>query len=68
MYEILTHGPVQALMEVPRDFFLYRSGVYKPNPVGSDGPKGFHSVRIIGWGEELGMKYWVIIIIFIIYL
>ena len=45
-------------MDVPSDFFLYESGVYKRTNLAT-GPTGFHSVKIIGWGEENGTPYWV---------
>lgn len=51
---------VTATMKVHQDFFLYRSGVY--HHVGN-GPSGYHSVRIIGWGEDVTqrepVKFWV---------
>ncbi len=59
MYEVMTRGPVQALMEVKRDFFAYASGIYRPNALGTSAPSAFHSVKIIGWGEtDDGLKYW----------
>ena len=45
-------------MDVPSDFFLYGSGVYRKTNL-AKGPTGFHSVKIIGWGEENGTPYWV---------
>ena len=65
MWEILHHGPVQATMRVYHDFFLYSTGIYRHTSFGADERSGFHSVRIIGWGEERDglntIKYWVII-------
>ena len=50
-------------MWVYPDFFTYRSGIYRRSSHGSEGAKGFHSVRIVGWGEERfgyqTTKYWV---------
>lgn len=50
-------------MRVYRDFFTYQRGVYKHSAASRSEPSGFHSVRLIGWGEErLGYtvtKYWV---------
>ena len=31
MHEIRTQGPVEAVMEVYTDFFMYASGVYQVN-------------------------------------
>jgi hypothetical protein len=51
---------VTATMKVYHDFFLYRSGVYHHS---GNGLSGYHSVRIIGWGEEVTqrepIKFWV---------
>ncbi|XP_052258054.1 tubulointerstitial nephritis antigen-like [Dreissena polymorpha] len=68
MSEIQMNGPVQATFRVQDDFFMYRSGVYKYSRTGSvsasreDDRRLNHSVRIIGWGEEvIGqrlVKYW----------
>ncbi|XP_053563203.1 tubulointerstitial nephritis antigen-like [Bombina bombina] len=68
MKEIYENGPVQAIMEVHEDFFMYKSGIYKHTPVMAGEPghhqrHGTHSVKIIGWGEEQGTdrrihKYW----------
>lgn len=61
MYEIMESGPVQATMKVYQDFFLYQSGVYHHS---GNGPSGYHSVRIIGWGEDVTqrerVKFWLV--------
>ena len=58
-WEILNNGPVQAVMWVRRDFFMYCSGVYRcPQMTGE--PTGMHSVRILGWGEDGPVKYWLV--------
>lgn len=53
-----------ATMRVYHDFFLYQTGVYRRSSFGADERSGFHSVRLIGWGEERNgsktIKYWVI--------
>ncbi|XP_023712916.1 uncharacterized peptidase C1-like protein F26E4.3 isoform X2 [Cryptotermes secundus] len=63
MYEIMESGPVQATMKVYQDFFLYRGGVYHRSDYGPQSVSGYHSVRIIGWGEDVTqrepIKYWV---------
>ncbi|CAB1421279.1 unnamed protein product [Pleuronectes platessa] len=69
MKEIMDNGPVQAIMEVHEDFFVYKSGIYKHTDVSFTKPPqyrkhGTHSVRITGWGEERNFdgtsrKYWI---------
>merc|ERR1719376_109576 len=58
MYEIMTNGPVQAMMRVHQDLFAYRRGVYAHTQLGAPAV-GHHSVRLLGWGTALGgRKYW----------
>ncbi|TDG51548.1 hypothetical protein AWZ03_002008 [Drosophila navojoa] len=60
MAEIYHSGPVQATMRVYRDFFSYSGGVYRQTAANRGAPTGFHSVKIVGWGEEHdGVKYWI---------
>lgn len=58
MYEMMTQGPVQAVMVVYTDFFMYGSGVYQKTNLASSTVVGYHAVRMVGWGEEEGLKYW----------
>ena len=58
MYELMTQGPVQAVMEVYTDFFMYSSGVYRRTNLASHTAVGYHAVRIVGWGQEGGERYW----------
>ncbi|KYB26628.1 Tubulointerstitial nephritis antigen-like [Tribolium castaneum] len=62
MYEILHSGPVQATMKVYHDFFTYKRGIYRHSPISTNDRTGYHSVRIVGWGEEYSpeglKKYW----------
>lgn len=64
MQEILTSGPVQATMKVYQDFFTYRSGIYRHSRTAEMYEFGYHSVRIIGWGEDYHrgglVKYWTV--------
>lgn len=50
-------------MRVYRDFFTYRGGIYRHSAASRSEPSGFHSVRLVGWGEERTgyevTKYWV---------
>ena len=57
-YELMTQGPVQAVMAVYSDFFMYKSGVYSRSNLALGGEVGFHAVRIVGWGEEGAVKFW----------
>lgn len=60
MAEIYHSGPVQATMRVYRDFFSYSGGIYRQTAANRGSPTGFHSVKLVGWGEEHnGDKYWV---------
>ncbi|KAF4687936.1 hypothetical protein FOZ63_024242, partial [Perkinsus olseni] len=56
--EIMTNGPVSAAYIVYEDFMSYKSGVYK-HTKGSI--VGLHAVKIIGWGEENGEEYWLVV-------
>ncbi|XP_039763128.1 uncharacterized peptidase C1-like protein F26E4.3 [Pararge aegeria] len=60
MYEITNSGPVHAVMTVYQDFFHYRDGIYRRSRHGDNIMRGLHSVRIIGWGEDFGDKYWIV--------
>ncbi|XP_039440740.1 cathepsin B-like [Culex pipiens pallens] len=53
--EIYQNGPIVTSFDVYGDFFQYRSGVYR-HVTGAY--KGSHAVRVIGWGVENGVKYW----------
>ena len=57
--EILKNGPVTSMINLYDDYFYYKSGIYihnsKYNTV-----LGFHSITIMGWGVEDGIKYWLI--------
>ncbi|KAK4885881.1 hypothetical protein RN001_002152 [Aquatica leii] len=63
MFEIMESGPVQATIKVYHDFFSYRRGIYKHTNFSPEDRTGYHSVRIVGWGEETDyygqvQKYW----------
>ncbi|CAH8826928.1 unnamed protein product [Trichobilharzia szidati] len=53
--EILLNGPVTATLDMFTDFPIYKSGIYKHI---TGNLVGMHTVRIIGWGEEDGIAYW----------
>lgn len=55
--EILLNGPVEAAFTVYQDFLTYKSGVYQH----ASGPElGGHAIKIMGWGVEGGVKYWLV--------
>merc|ERR1711892_447481 len=55
--EIMTYGPVEAAFQVYSDFPTYKSGVYKHT---SGSLLGGHATKIIGWGSEDNMDYWLV--------
>ncbi|VDK17563.1 unnamed protein product [Anisakis simplex] len=69
--EILTHGPVEVAFEVYDDFLAYDSGIYVNQPSETriqdevfqhTGGKigGGHAVKMLGWGVEQGVPYWLV--------
>ncbi|XP_077146131.1 tubulointerstitial nephritis antigen isoform X1 [Ranitomeya variabilis] len=65
MMEIMENGPVQAVMTVHEDFFLYKAGIYKYIGMSEKKHrhKGTHSVKIIGWGalrRPTNEKFWIV--------
>ena len=57
MQEIATNGPVEAAFTVYKDFLTYKSGVYQRT---SEDVLGGHAIRILGYGEENGIPYWLV--------
>lgn len=53
--EIYAHGPMEAAFTVYADFFNYKSGVYHHV---SGGIEGGHAIKVLGWGIEDGLNYW----------
>lgn len=53
--EIFTGGSVEAAFDVYSDFPSYKSGVYQCH---SQQFLGGHAVRILGWGIEKNIKFW----------
>lgn len=52
-----------ATIKVYHDFFTYSGGIYRHTDLSLSQRTGYHSVRIVGWGEEVTYrgveKYWV---------
>ena len=55
MQELYESGPVEASFTVYEDFLTYKSGVYQ-HVTGS--ALGGHAIKMLGWGVENGVKYW----------
>ncbi|XGW24253.1 hypothetical protein V3C99_005998 [Haemonchus contortus] len=55
--EILKNGPVVASFAVYEDFRHYKSGIYKHT---AGELRGYHAVKMIGWGTENRTDYWLI--------
>jgi cathepsin B len=54
---LLSSGPVETGFTVYDDFMNYKSGVYIRQ---SSNVLGGHAVKIIGWGVENGVEYWIV--------
>jgi cathepsin B len=52
---IMTNGPVEGAFSVYQDFMSYKSGVYQHK---SGQLLGGHAIKILGWGTENGVDYW----------
>jgi len=55
MTELAKNGPMEVAFSVYADFYSYHSGVYYHK---SGGYEGGHAVKLLGYGEQNGMKYW----------
>ncbi|CAL6034601.1 Cathepsin_B [Hexamita inflata] len=53
----LTQGAVQTAFTVYSDFMYYTKGIYQ-HKFGSQ--EGGHAVTFVGYGEENGVKYWIV--------
>jgi len=53
--ELSENGPFEVAFQVYEDFMSYSSGIYSHQ---TGGYEGGHAVKLIGYGEEGGVKYW----------
>jgi len=69
MLELVKYGPMVVAFEPSEDFMYYAGGIFADPHVGVPAPlrrsstewqKVDHAVLLVGWGEELGQKYWVV--------
>jgi cathepsin C len=67
MRNILEKGPIATSFEVYADFMHYKSGIYshvaETDKFNAPDPKFVitnHVVLIVGWGEQNGVKYWIV--------
>jgi cathepsin B len=54
--EIMANGPVQTGFMVFEDFLHYKNGIYKAL---SKKQLGGHAIRVVGWGQEDGVDFWI---------
>ena len=57
--EILKNGPVTTAMDIYADYHSYSTGIYIHNPI-YNVKIDEHSLTIMGWGVQNGVKYWLI--------
>ena len=63
MIAALQHGPISVAFKVTADFQQYKSGIYQHTGL-TDKFNPFrpinHAVLVVGYGEENGVKYWIV--------
>ena len=58
--DIYTNGPITGMFFVHQSFTNYKSGVYHVTQPLKDPMLGGHAIKIMGWGEEGGLPYWLV--------
>jgi cathepsin C len=67
MKELYTNGPFVVSYEPDYNFMFYKSGIYRSTNCRGNIQQGRpewekvdHSVLLVGWGEENGVRYWLV--------
>lgn len=69
MLEVYHKGPIVVSFEPTEDFMFYSGGIFSQPTVSVRTPlhksrtewqQVDHAVLLVGWGEELGQKYWLV--------
>jgi cathepsin B len=55
--DIQANGPVETYMAAYQDLYYYKSGIYAPT---TNQKVGYHAVKVIGFGVENGVNYWLV--------
>ncbi|XP_075210381.1 cathepsin B-like cysteine proteinase 4 [Lycorma delicatula] len=57
--EIYKNGPTVAIFKPYIDFIYYKTGIY--HSTNDTNPVMWHSVKLIGWGTENDVPYWLVV-------
>ena len=57
MQELVNNGPISVNIQGYEDFLTYKSGIYE-HVTGEY--LGAHTMKLVGYGEESGVKFWII--------
>jgi len=69
MQDLFQNGPLVVSFEPTDDFMYYAGGIFTQSKLGVPAPlhkhatewqQVDHAVLLVGWGEELGQKYWLV--------
>lgn len=69
MQDLYHNGPLVVSFEPTDDFMYYAGGIFTQSKLGVPAPlhkhatewqQVDHAVLLVGWGEELGQKYWLV--------
>ena len=55
--DLMTNGPIETGFLVYQDFMSYKGGIYKKT---SNTLLGGHAVKVVGWGKENNVDYWIV--------